>query len=186
MPANGSDTKPTASQTEPTGATQSEPEATETQGQATQEPKGPEGKAEDANLTDRHGQLAISAGKYEREMAAKDARIRELESQAHEAAKSEERYQALKKELDEERASWQADKVRYKLEAAGCVNAKAAMAVLEDYDGDVDKLKAECPYLFAQDKPRAGSTGLPTGGAPDAAEARRAKARAAAGLTRKG
>lgn len=186
MPANGSDTKPTASQTEPDGASPSEPQATEAQGQAAQGPEGPAGTAEEANLTDRHGQPAISAGKYEREMAAKDARIRELESQAHEAARSEERYQALKRELDEERANWQADKTRYRLEAAGCVNAKAAMAVLEDYDGDVDKLRAECPYLFAQAGPRAGSTGLPTGGAPDAAEARRAKARVAAGLTKEG
>ena len=60
----------------------------------------------------------------------------------------------MRAEIDEERTAW-------KLEKAGCRNVKAAKALLGDYGGDVAKLKAECPYLFEEDKPK-GSTGRPT------------------------
>ena len=50
---------------------------------------------------------------------------------------------------------------------AQCDDAQAARALLDDYDGDVDKLKAECPYLFGKEK-KTGTTGAkPTGAAGD-------------------
>ncbi len=43
----------------------------------------------------------------------------------------------------------------------------AAKALLEDYDGDVAKLKEACPYLFDAGK-KTGATGIkPAGGASD-------------------
>ncbi len=59
------------------------------------------------------------------------------------------------------------ERVDHKLELAGCLNAKAAKALLGDYDDDVAKLKEGCPYLFGVEK-KTGSTGLkPEGGASD-------------------
>lgn len=169
--------------------TEAKPEPTEGEAEATREPEGPTGTpkgaddAEDeANLTDRHGQPAISRGKYEREMAAKDKRIAELEEKVSEAAKTEASRKELQDQIDRLKAEAAADKVAYRLELAGCLNVKAARAVLEDHDGDVDKLKADCPYLFKTDKPKAGTTGLANGGAPDGAAERRRRARESAGL----
>lgn len=52
--------------------------------------EGAEGAAEDGEeLTDEHGHPAISKGKYERDIATKDAKIAELEKQIGEAAKTE-------------------------------------------------------------------------------------------------
>ena len=73
-----------------------------------------------------------------------------------------------------------ADKeVTHALETAGCVNDKAAKALLDDYEGDVSKLKEACPYLFKQTK-QTGSTGAKPGGAPTTSEERRKRAKEAA------
>ena len=177
-------TQATPSEPERTGANPSEgePSASETKQTASQEPSGQAGQEEGEGLTDRHGQPAIARGKYERDIAAKDAEIAELRAQVGEMSKTEEGRQKLQEKIERLEATIAESKVDHKLELAGCVNVKAARAVLDDYDGDVDKLKAECPYLFAQEKPKTGSTGLPSGGAVSTAEQRRAKARAAAGL----
>lgn len=117
-------------------------------------------------LTDKHGEPAISKGRYEREMQTKDAEIaalkdqlKELSEQASAGAKAQADVDALRQQLADE-------KVTHSLEVAGCVNAKAAKALLGDYDGDVAKLKEDCPYLFKA--PQTGSTGLKPGGAPGA------------------
>ena len=63
------------------------------------------------------------------------------------------------------------ERLTHKLELAGCRNVKAAKSVLDDYDGDVAKLKEDCPYLF--DGRKAGSTGLmPEGDAGKALDAK--------------
>ena len=99
-------------------------------------------------------------------MKAKDDKIAELQAQLDEKAKTEEGRASLKKELDDLKAEMAGERVAHKLEMAGCRNVKAAKALLDDYDGDVDKLKEGCPYLFEGKK--AGSTGLkPEGGASD-------------------
>lgn len=151
------------------------------------EPEGqagaPEAKPEPEGLTDKHGQPAIARGKYERDMAAKDAEIAELKAQVDEAAKTE----AGRKELLERIAKLEHDgaesAINHKLELAGCVNAKAARAVLDDYEGDVAKLKEACPYLFKQERQQTGSTGLAPMGSPSHYERQRAEARKAAGLS---
>lgn len=100
-------------------------------------------------------------GRLNDEIAALKAQLAEAQGKAGEASKVAEELGKLKAELADERLC-------AKLAAAGCVDAKAAKARLEDFGGDVDKLKAECPYLFKQaEAPKVGSTGgqPATGGA---------------------
>lgn len=136
----------------------------------------------DDGLKDKHGEAAINRGHHDRIVAEKDARISELEKQLEETgAKAKDGEAALKKiEALEKRL---ADKeVSHALGMAGCVDEKAAKARLADFDGDVEKLKAGCPYLFGAAK-QVGSTGARQGGAPSASDELVAKARAAAGTT---
>lgn len=151
------------------------------QGQAdpqapTQEPTGPQGQAQGepgavddgADLTDRHGQPAIAKGKYERDLAAKDGEIAELRAKLDELSRTEEGRKEQRERIAKLEAELAEAKVDHSLELAGCVNLKAARAVLGDYEGDVAKLREACPYLFGQERrPQAGSTGLPASGASD-------------------
>ena len=125
-----------------------------------------EGADEAANddVKDKHGQPGINKERHEKEMAAKDAKIAELEAKLAEAAKTEEGRKELQKQIDEMKASQADERVTHKLELAGCKNTKAAKALLDDYDGDVSKLKEACPYLF-EGKKESGSTGGKPAGA---------------------
>lgn len=139
-------------------------------------PTGGEGEG---NLVDKHGEQAINKGRYERDMAAKDAEIAALKKQLEDSgAKAKSGEDALKK-VEELEARLADEKIDHQLALAGCVNAKAAKALLEDYSGDVSKLKEACPYLFSAGQTPNGSTGLKPGGAPDAM---RGKVRSAFGL----
>lgn len=122
---------------------------------------------EEADLTDKHGQEAVAKGRYERDMAEKDAQIAELKQQVAESAKTE----AGRKELEDKIKALegsQADmRTDYELKLAGCRDdkaVKAAKALLGDCGGDVAKLKAEAPYLFESEK-KTGSTGFKPQGA---------------------
>ncbi len=140
-------------------------------------PTGGEGEG---NLIDKHGEQAINKGRYERDMAAKDAEIAALKKQLEESgAKAKSGEDALKK-VEELEARLADEELDHALELAGCVNGKAAKALLDDYSGDVAKLKEACPYLFRTHQ--GGSTGLTPGGAPSNEAAINAKLRAAAGL----
>ncbi len=118
----------------------------------------------DDGVGDSHGQPGINRERHDREIAAKDARIAELEGKLEDASKTEQGRADLKKEIDKLRAEQADERVAHKLELAGCVDLKAAKARLDDFGGDVDKLKSECPYLFAEKK-QTGSTGLEASGA---------------------
>lgn len=133
---------------------------------APQDGTAPQDGADGGEVEDRHGQPGVNREKYARDMKARDDKIAELQAQLDEKAKTEEGRESLKKELDDLKAEMADERVAHKLELAGCRNVKAAKALLDDYDGDVAKLKEECPYLFEGKK--AGSTGLkPEGGASD-------------------
>ena len=121
----------------------------------------------DGEPNDKHGQPGINREKYQRDIEAKDKQIAELQAQLDEKSKTEEGRAALKAELDKLKADMADERTDHKLELAGCLNAKAAKALLADYDGDVAKLKEGCPYLFGAEK-KTGSTGLKhEGGAGD-------------------
>lgn len=157
--------KPEAGQQEPQEPTvepQAEPEPEPDATAAAEPSDGGEG------LKDRHGQQAISKGKYERDMKDANDRIAELTKQLDEASKSDERANGLKEELEKVQSGFADKELSYRLALAGCINEKAAKAVLDDYDGDIEKCKAACPYLFGNEKQK-GSTGPKTGSAGNAA-----------------
>lgn len=139
------------------------------------------GTEDTEDLKDSHGQPGINKERHDREMAEKDAKIANLEKQIADAAASKERAENLQKEIEDLKKEQADSKVTHNLEMAGCLDVKAAKARLEDFEGDVAKLKESCPYLFEKDK-QIGSTGAKHTGAPDASEARVKRAREAAGL----
>lgn len=146
---------------------------TEGNAQGDPKPKGtedngtnPEGAGEGGGEGGKPG-ATVNRHKYERDLEAKDKEIEELKAQIAEAAKTKEGREELEKKMDDLKAQMASEKVGYQLELAGCVNVKAAKALLDDYDGDVTKLKEACPYLFGKEK-KTGATGAkPTGAAGD-------------------
>lgn len=128
------------------------------------EGKQPEEGQED--VKDKHGQPGINKERHEKEMAAKDAEIAELKAQIAKAAETKEGREKLEQRIAELEEKQAEERTTHKLELAGCKDVKAAKARLEDFDGDVSKLKSECPYLFESEK-QTGRAGGKPGGAPD-------------------
>lgn len=162
--------------------TQTEPQVTDpqtepkqgdgTQGGTEGDPKpAAEGQGGgEGEVKDNHGQPGINREKYQRDIAAKDKEIADLKAQIAEAAKTEEGRKALEEKIAKLEADQKDERVTHKLELAGCRNTKAAKALLDDYDGDVAKLKEDCPYLFSDGKNKqTGSTGLKPDGDADKA-----------------
>lgn len=162
--------------------TQTEPQVTDpqtepkqgdgTQGGTEGDPKpAAEGQGGgEGEVKDNHGQPGINREKYQRDIAAKDKEIADLKAQIAEAAKTEEGRKALEEKIAKLEADQKDEQVTHKLELAGCRNTKAAKALLDDYDGDVAKLKEDCPYLFSDGKNKqTGSTGLKPDGDADKA-----------------
>lgn len=141
--------------------------------QAPQQPEGqagaPEGSGlnpdEATGLKDRHGQDAISRGKYEREKAEWKREVADLKSQLDELSKTEQGRRELQEKLEALEAKNRQSDIDHSLEMAGCIDLKAANVRLADFDGDVSRLKESCPYLFAQEKQQTGRTGMPPRGA---------------------
>lgn len=104
---------------------------------------------------------------WEKAIAERDEKIAALEAQVAEAAKNAETAEQLRVEIAELKAQGESDRIDFKLQLSGVRNVKAARAMLGDYDGDVDALKAAEPWLFADapspQKP-SGKTGLPNAG----------------------
>lgn len=134
--------------------------------------------AEDS--VDKHGHPGISKGKYMRDLAEKDAEIEKLRAQIDEASKSDEARKVLQEQIDALKNSQSDMQVEYELKLAGCKNNKAAKALLDDFEGDIEKLKEAEPWMF-ETKPQ-GSTGLKGSGATDTKADAIARARKAAGL----
>lgn len=130
----------------------------EAEGKSSEAESNSADEAANSDVKDKHGQPGINKERHEKEMAAKDAEIAKLQEQLAEAAKTEESRKELQKQIDEMKASQADERVTHKLEMAGCKNPKAAKALLDDYDGDISKLKEACPYLFEDEKQK-GKTG---------------------------
>ena len=111
----------------------------------------------------------VSAPDYERQIAERDEKIASLEAQIAEAAKSAEQAEKLSAEIAGLKQASADERVDFALQLAGCRNVKAARAVLDDYDGDVSKLREAEPWLFAKhmagEGSQGGKTGLPNAGA---------------------
>lgn len=120
------------------------------------------------DLKDKHGEDAVNRGRYNRDMKAKDDEIAELKRQLEQANGEASKGADALKEIAELKSQLADEKVSGALRLAGCVNEKAAKALLDDYEGDVGKLAEACPYLFGGNATRQqGSTGAKHGGAPD-------------------
>lgn len=131
--------------------------------------KDESGDDHDGDVTDKHGQPGVNRDKYKRDVEGRDKRIAELEAKLAEAAETKEGREKLEKSIADLKAEMADKDTSHALEIAGCVDVKAAKARLDDFDGDVEKLKAECPYLFGEEKPKpSGSTGKPPAGASKA------------------
>ena len=137
----------------------------------------PDPEPEDGGLKDKHGEDAINRGRYDRDIKAKDDEIAALKKQLEEAGTKAKSGEDALKEVQQLKQQLADEKVDRALEGAGCINLKAAKALLDDYKGDVAKLKEACPYLF---KKQTGSTGAKPGGAPSTSEERRKRAKEAA------
>ena len=122
------------------------------------EPKGGEGNDPEPDVKDSHGQPGINKERHDKEVAELQAKIDALEAKAAEAAEQKAKRDEYEKEVGDLRAELADSKLTHSLEMAGCINVKAAKALLEDYSGDVSKLKEACPYLFGKEK-QTGSTG---------------------------
>ena len=92
-----------------------------------------------------NGNGDASAPDYERQIAERDEKIASLEAQIAEAAKSAEQAEKLSAEIAELKQASADERVDFALQLAGCRNVKAARAVLDDYEGDVSKLKEAEP-----------------------------------------
>ena len=104
-------------------------------------------------------QPQVSGTDWEKAVAERDEKT--------EAAKNAETAEQLRGEIAELKAQGESDRINFKLQLAGVRNVKAARAMLGDYDGEVDALKAAEPWLFADartTKPQGGKTGLPNAG----------------------
>lgn len=105
----------------------------------------------------------VNRYKHERDLAKRDDRIKELEAENAKLKGQSEDVAALAKRLDEMEANTKTEKVEASLKSAGCHNIKAAMACLDDYDGDVQKLKEGAPYLFTSTDKSKSTGGNPKG-----------------------
>lgn len=109
--------------------------------------------------------------KLARDVENRNKRIKELEEQLAAAGGSaktmEQRMAEVEAKLAASERALEEEKTASGLKAIGCVNVKAAKALLEDYGGDPAKLKEACPYLFGQQERKTASTGgKPVGDAP--------------------
>lgn len=111
-------------------------------------------------------QPQVSGVDWEKAIAERDEKIAALEQQVADAAKNAEVAEVLRGEIAELKAQGESDRIDFKLQLAGVRNIKAARAVLDDHGGDIDKLKAEEPWLFAgaPTSQPGGRTGLPNAG----------------------
>ena len=147
--------------------------AAQTQTAGEPQAQGHEAAAQQVQVTDGAGgaggdDAAKARANYEVALKERDAKIKELEGEIAEAAKTAESAERLRAEMDELRRKGDEERVGFGLQLAGARNVKAARALLTDHDNDIEKLKAAEPWLFgagAAAPAQAGATGLPNAGA---------------------
>lgn len=121
--------------------------------------QGEGSEGDDGKVLDTHGQPGINKERHDKEVAELKKQIEELKADAAEAAESKAKraeYEQKVSDLEDKLAD---SELSRKLEKVGCRSVKAAKALLADYDGDIEKLRAAEPFLFEEDKPT-GSTGF--------------------------
>lgn len=105
---------------------------------------------------------------YKALLAKQEVRIKELEGQVTEAAKTAEAADALRGEIEQVKTQAGDERVECELRLAGVRNVKAAKALPDDHDGYASVLKEEKPWLLSGGKAggaQGGTTGLSNAGA---------------------
>lgn len=151
------------------------------QQQTAQQPQQETQQAEGGN-----GSTKAAAESFEAQLAERDSRIEELEAQIAEAAKNAETADGLRAEIAALKQQSANERIDFTLQLAGVRNVKAARAVLDDYDGDVEKLREAEPWMFAahaKAEGATGKTGLPNAGAAKDPDKQMRHWREVAGLT---
>lgn len=179
------------------GSPQEQAGALDTQGQAAAQQQDVSQQTQSEGTTSAAVQgapseqgVAPSAGGADDEgrLAQYEKRIAELESQVAEAARSKEAEARLTAEIEALKKDQASQQLDFSLERAGVRNVKAARALLDDYEGDITKLKEAQPWLFVESKPsnapqQTGTTGLEPQGATGGDGDELAHWRELAGLT---
>lgn len=128
------------------------------------DPKGDDGNGE--GVKDSHGQPGINKERHDKEVEKLNAEIAKLKAEAKDAAENKAKREEYEKKVSDLEAKMADSETTHRLELAGCRSVKAAKALLDDFGGDVSKLKAEHPYLFEAEK-QTGRAGGKPGGAPN-------------------
>lgn len=154
--------------------------------EGTKPQEGAEGEGAKPQDPDATEGATVNRHQYERDVERRDKRIAELEAQLKaqndaKAAKGDETAQ-LRKEIEDFKSQLADEKLNAALAAAGCIDAKAAKARLDEFGGDVARLKDAAPYLFKTTEKKVMSTGGRSAGTPSPDDERVRRARAAAGL----
>lgn len=121
--------------------------------------QGEGNEGDEGKVLDSHGQPGINKERHDKEVAELKKQIEELKADAAEAAESKAKRAEYEKKVNDLEGKLADSELSRKLEKVGCRSVKAAKALLADYDGDIEKLRAAEPFLFEEVKP-AGSTGF--------------------------
>lgn len=121
--------------------------------------QGEGSEGDDGKVLDSHGQPGINKERHDKEVAELKKQIEELKADAAEAAESKAKRAEYEKKVNDLEGKLADSELSRKLEKVGCRSVKAAKALLADYDGDIEKLRAAEPFLFEEVKPT-GSTGF--------------------------
>ena len=121
--------------------------------------QGEGNEGDDGKVLDSHGQPGINKERHDKEVAGLRKQIEELKADAAEAAESKAKRDEFEQKVSDLEGKLADSELSRKLEKVGCRSVKAAKALLPDYDGDIEKLRAAEPFLFEEVKPT-GSTGF--------------------------
>ena len=123
----------------------------------------------------------VNAVKHMREVSKLKAENQELQTKLDAAKAEAEGYKAIGDEFHEWKAEQEREKIDGALKAKGCHDTVAARARLDEFDGDIDKLKEAAPYLFTSTD-NTQSTGGTQKGTPNPEDERTKKMREIMGL----
>ena len=128
----------------------------------------PQGQEDEQAVEGAQEAVADGGEGFKALLAQQDERIKELEAQVADAAKTRESAERLTAEIEKVKAQAADERVGFELKLAGARNVKAARALLGDHGGDVAALKDAEPWLFSaakSDNKGDGTTGLVPAGA---------------------
>lgn len=162
--------EPATQQTQP----ESTPSAQQTIEPAAQQTQVPPAPAAQQQAQPADTGNTVNRYKYERDVA-------KLQDENAALKAENEGYKALKEEFEQFKSSQEAEKADKALKDAGCIDTVAASARLNEFDGDIEKLKEEAPYLFASSD-KSKSTGGNPKGKPDPEDERTKNMREIMGL----